>query len=141
MRVSELRSGLADFNQSAPIAVAIQVSGQPHEIKQIRNAGHIDHPDEVKTDAAIHALDIVCDPWNLPPQGEGPVETVAELATALKPYPDEMHVRVAVPMSHESISHRMLDIVMIGRVTGTDKGVQLVTEAWDNPMQVIKAIS
>jgi hypothetical protein len=36
----------------------------------------------------------------------------------------------------------MLDISMIGHTTGTGKGsgVQMITENWDNPMQVIKSI-
>lgn len=139
MQAKELREGLADFNQSATVSVAIQVSGQAHEIRQIRHAGHLDHEGEVMTDPTIHAVDIVCDPWDMPPQGEGPLETVADLAAALAPFPDPMHVRVAVPMNHDTISHRMLDIVMIGKAAGAGAGIQLICEAWDHPMQVVKA--
>ncbi len=139
MQVSELRDGLEDFNQKAPVVVAIQVTGKPHEIRQIRHAGHLAHEGKVMKDHARHALEIVTDPFDGPPQGEGPVETVGDLAKAIKPFPDPMHVRVAVPVTHETVSHRLLDIVMVGRATGSAGGIQLICEAWDHPMQVIRA--
>ncbi len=139
MQVSDLKSALGNFNQSAAIMVAIPSAGK-HEIRAIRHAGHLAHEGEIMTDHTIHALDIVCDPWDAGAQGAGPLETVGELATALDPYPDPMHVRVAVPWSQDGVSHRMLDIVMLGFAVGVGSGVQLVSESWDNPMQVIKAI-
>ncbi len=117
--------------------------GKPHELRTVRLTGHVDHPGEAKTDHAIHALDVICDPWDaLPDPGAGKTETVGELLLALEPYPDPMHVRVAVPISHESLSHRMLDVVMLGHATGSKfSGVQLVCESWDNPTQVVKQIA
>ncbi len=138
MQVSDLKAALGGFNQAAPIRVAIPSAGK-HEIRAIRHAGHLAHEGEIMTDHTIHALDIVCDPWDQGPQGEGPLETVGELVTALEPYPDPMHARIAVPWSLDGISHRMLDIVMLGFAVGAGSGVQIVTESWDNPMQVLKA--
>jgi hypothetical protein len=143
MEVRELKEALANFNQTGTLTVAIPSIGQPHELRAVRVVGHLDHPGEVKTDHTVHALDIVVDPWDQPGmKSVGRAMTVADLATMIEPYADPMHVRVAVPITHENISHRMLDISMIGHTTGTGKGsgVQMITENWDNPMQVIKSI-
>jgi hypothetical protein len=141
MYVKELREGLADFNQAAPVAVAIPSLGRPHEARAVRVVGHLDHPGQVMN-APDHpgALDIVCDNWDAPTAAPGEVGTIADLVAALTPYPETMHVRVAVPLAHASLSHRMLDIVMVGRGTGTSRGIQLICENWDFPTQVVKEI-
>lgn len=142
MYVKELRDSLADFNQAATVTVAIPQLGKPHEVRAIRVVGHLDHPGEVKN-APDHpgALDVVCDHWDQPDTAATTL-TIADLVKAVKPYPDPMHVRVAVPMAHASISHRMLDIVMVGRATGTGggAGIQVICESWDFPNWIIKEI-
>ncbi len=138
MQVSELREALADFNQAAIVAAAVPTAGR-HEVRPIHVVGHLHHPGEVKDDHTVHTLDIVCDSWDAP-SGPGPVATVADLVEMIAPFPDPMHVRVAVPVVHDSMSHRMLDIVMLGRAVASGGGVQLVTESWDNPYQIIKTI-
>ena len=143
MEVKELKEALANFNQTGTLTVAIPSIGQPHELRAVRIVGHLDHPGEVKTDHAIHALDIVVDSWDQPPlKSIGRPLLVSDMVKMLDPFPDPMHVRVAVPITHDSISHRMLDIAMIGHTTGTGKGagIQLICENWDNPMQIIKSI-
>ena len=142
MEVRELRDALSAFNQTVPIVAAIPQLDKPHEVRSLQVVGHIDHPGEARTDHTIHAVDIICDHWDRPDEGEVTINTVADLAAALAPFPDPMHVRVVVPLTHESISHRMLDIVMVGRAVGNPSagpGVQIVCENWDSLGQVIRA--
>jgi hypothetical protein len=140
MEVRELKDALAAFNPSGMVSVAIPSLGQPHEVRSIHLVGHLDHPGEVKNDPDHPgALDIVCDSWDAPTLGR-PAPKIDALLKMIEPYPDGMHVRVAAPVVHDSMSHRMLDIVMIGHAVGTASGVQLVCENWDNPHQVIKEI-
>ena len=141
MQVSELRDHLVNFNQAAPIAVAIPLLGKPHEPRAIRVVGHLDHPGQIMN-SPDHpgALDIVCDSWDAPPANSDRVETITDLTRLLAPYPDAMHVRVTVPVTHASVSHRMLDIVYIGSAVGAGKGIQLICENWDFPSQVLKEL-
>lgn len=142
MEVKELKDALSVFNPSGAITVAVPALGKPHELREIRLVGHLDHPGEVKSDPDHPgALDVVCDHWDDPPRDAGPSHAIGDLLKALEPYPDGMHVRVAVPVQHDSVSHRMLDIVMLGHAVGTAKGtpgVQMICENWDNPYQVVK---
>lgn len=142
MEVRELKEALSVFNPATGIVVAIpQRDVTQHELRHLHVAGHIDHPGEVKNDHAIHALDLVCDHWD-DPVGAGKITTVGELAKAIEPFPDPMHVRIAVPIEHDSISHRMLDIAMLGHAVGAPAGagVHVITENWETPTQVIKEI-
>lgn len=138
MQVSELKDALSIFNPTMPLLVSVPEQNKPHTSRSIKVVGHIHHPDEVKTDASTDALDIICDHWDKP--GEPVSQTVSDLLEKLKPYPDEMHVRVGMPIDHDAWSHRMLDIVMVGRMVGSLGGaeVQLVTESWDFPNWIVK---
>ena len=150
MEVKELRESLEDFNQAGSIMVAIPSLAKPHELRSIRLVGHLDHPGVVQMDTTKHVIDIVCDSWDgtKPAQAFGPpgtpepdkLETIADLHKELTPFPDSMHVRVAVPVTHGSLSHRMLDIVMIGHAVSGGRGIQLVCENWDFPTQIIKEL-
>jgi len=138
MEVKELRDALEAFNPSGTVSVAIPSLGNPHEVRAIHIVGHLDHPGEVMNDPEHPgALDIVCDSWDAPTASRA-APKITELAKMLIPYPDHMHVRIAVPIVHDSISHRMLDIVMVGHAVGTAPGVQVITESWDNLQQVVK---
>jgi hypothetical protein len=139
MEVYELRQALDAFKPESPIVAAIPQMGQPHRLRALHLAGHIDHPGEVKTDHTVHALDIMTDAWD-EDLNKAEIDTIGALIDNIAPYPDQMHVRLAVPVAHESMSHRMLDIVMVGLATGAAAGIQIITENWDNPYQVIKTI-
>ncbi len=139
MEVRELKDSLSAFNPKAALTVAIPSLGEPHKFRLLREIGHLDHPGKVKTDHSVHALDLVCDHFDTP-DDKGGIATIGDFDRMLKPFPDPMHVRVAVPVAQDSHSHRMLDIIMLGHATGGGPGVQIVTENWDNPMQVIKEL-
>ncbi len=138
MQVSELKQALSAFNQTTPVMVAIPVQGEPHRLRAIATAGHLDHPGEVKN-APDHpgALDIACGAFDGAVMASS--TTVADLAKMIDTYPDTMHVRVAVPVTHDSWSHRMLDIAMLGHAVGSGvAAVQLICESWNNTMQIVK---
>lgn len=138
MEVKELKETLSVFNPTGLIAIVIPTLGNPHEIRGIVSVGHLDHPGEIMNDPAHPgALDIMCDHWDNP-QNTGSISTIEALLAAIDPYPDLMHVRVAVPIDHSDVSHRMLDIVMVGHATGTGAGVQVICENWDGLHQVVK---
>ena len=140
MEVRELKDALSAFNPAVTVSVAVPSVGKPHELRAIRVVGHLDHPGEIKNDPDHPgALDIVTDAW------EGRMDpstatTLGDLVAQIEPYPDAMHVRVAMPVAHDAISHRMLDIVMLGHATGAGAGVQIVCESWDNLHQVVREI-
>ena len=142
MQIIELKDALAAFNQTGTVMVSVPQIGKPNEQRAIRIVGHLDHPGQVMN-APDHpgALDIVCDGWNDPPMREvGRAMTIGDLSKMLEPYPDAMHVRISMPITHGDISHRMLDIVMLGHSVGTGKGVgiQIITENYDGPYQTIR---
>ncbi len=139
MQVKELRDSLLAFAPTAPISVVIPSLTQAPALRAIHSVGHLAHPNEVKTDHTIHGVDVVCDHWDNP-VGPGVVATVGDLLESLEPFPEPMPIRIAVPLSHDSVSHRMLDIAMFGHAAGAGAGgIHIICENWDNPYQVIRS--
>ena len=139
MQVKELKDALVIFNQAMPLSVSVPEQNKPHTVRDIKVVGHIHHPNEVRTDASVDTVDIICDHWDEPGETDKAF-TVADFVTQLVQYPDEMHVRVGMPIENADWSHRMLDIVMVGRIVGSQDGaeVQLITESWDFPNWIVK---
>ena len=139
MQVRELKEALSIFNDDLLVEVAVPQMGQEHSTRALDLVGHIHHPGEIQLDPSIHSLDIICDHWHRPTNTAG-VATVHDLLERIGPYPDDMHVRIGVPLDHDDWTHRMIDIVMVGRMVGSAQGpkVQLITENWDYTGMVVK---
>jgi hypothetical protein len=142
MFLSQLRENLGNFKPEGTVTIAVPTASGEHDLRAITTVGHIGH-EGVRSDLA---LDIQTEPWDVPAMARvGRALTVGDLLKSILVFPDEMHVRVAVPLiNHESHSWRMLDIHQIGFTVGTGQGagIQIITENWDlSAYQIIRTRS